>query len=58
MFVSRGIPTFAEPLRKFIYMFAQRTEWAQFNCIISATLSHLMMYISYLSENGGIVVSI
>ena len=57
MFVSRGIPTFSEPLRKFIYMCVRRTGHSS-NCIISATLSPLMLYIFYRSENGGIVVSI
>ena len=46
MFVSRGIPTFAELLRTFIYRFAQRIEHSS-NCIISATLLPLM-YISPL----------
>ena len=44
MFVSRGIPTFAELLRTSIYRFAQRIEHSS-NCIISATLLPLM-YIS------------
>ena len=44
MFVSRGIPTFAELLRTSIYRFAQRIELS-LNCIISATLLPLM-YIS------------
>ena len=44
MFVSRGIPTFAELLRTSIYRFAQRFEHSS-NCIISATLLPLM-YIS------------
>ena len=44
MFVSRGIPTFAELLRKSIYRFAQRIEHS-LNCIIGAILSP-WMYIS------------
>ena len=44
MFVSRGIPTFAELIRKSIYSFAQRIKHSS-NCIISATLLPLM-YIS------------
>ena len=53
MFVSRGIPTFAELFRKSIYRFAQRFEHSS-NCIISARLSPLMYH---RSENGGIVLS-
>ena len=41
MFVSRGIPTFAELLCTSIYRFAQRIEHSS-NCIISATLLPLM----------------
>ena len=41
MFVSRGIPTFAELLRTSIYRFAQRIEHSS-NRIISATLLPLM----------------
>ena len=41
MFVSRGIPTFAELLRTSIYRFAQRIEHSS-NHIISATLLPLM----------------
>ena len=44
MFVFRGIPTFAELLRKSIYRFAQRIEHS-LNCGICATLSPLL-YIS------------
>ena len=44
LFVSRGIPTFAELLRTSIYRFAQRIEHSS-NCIISATLLPLK-YIS------------
>ena len=44
MFVSKGIPTFAELLRTSIYRFAQRIEHSS-NCIISATLLPLI-YIS------------
>ena len=44
MFISRGIPTFAELFRTSIYRFAQRIEHSS-NCIISATLLSLM-YIS------------
>ena len=44
MFVSRGIPTFAELLRTSIYRFAQRIEHSS-NCIIGATLLPLM-YVS------------
>ena len=46
MFVSRGIPTFAELLRTSIYRLAQRIEHSS-NCIISATIIPLM-YISSL----------
>ena len=41
MFVSRGIPTFAELLRTSVYRFAQRIEHSS-NRIISATLLPLM----------------
>ena len=41
IFVSRGIPTFAELLRTSIYRFAQRIEHSS-NHIISATLLPLM----------------
>ena len=41
MFISRGIPTFAELLRKSIYRFTKRTE-SSFNPIIGACLSPLM----------------
>ena len=55
MFVSRGIPTFAELLRTSIYRFAQRIEHSS-NHIISATLLPLM-HIPHRSENGGIAFS-
>ena len=45
MFVSRGIVTFAELLRKSIYSFAQRIEHSS-NCINSATLSHLTYFLT------------
>ena len=48
MFASRGIPTFAEPLRTSIYRFTQRIEHSS-NCIISATLLPLI-YISSLIQ--------
>ena len=43
MFVSRGIPTFAELLRTSIYRFAQRIEHSS-NHIISATLAYFDAY--------------
>ena len=63
MFVSRGIPTFAELLRTSIYIYIlylhififQRIEHSS-NCIISATLLPLM-YFPNRPENGGIAFS-
>ena len=56
MFVSRGIPTFAELLRTSIYRFTQRIEHSS-NCIISTTLLPLMCIFPHRSENGGIAFS-
>ena len=49
MFVSRGIPTFAELLRTSIYRFAQRIEHSS-NCIISATLLPLFQLIKLINS--------
>ena len=51
MFVSRGIPSFAELFRESIHRFINRTELSS-NSIITACLSPLI-YVSSLFVNGG-----
>ena len=46
MFVSRGIPSFAELLRKSIYRFKNRIELSS-NTIITACLSPLIYFVPY-----------
>ena len=52
MFVSRGIPSFAELLRKSIYRFKNRIELSS-NSIITACLSPLIYHPLFV--NGGVL---